>query len=53
MSLSILIARIIAAIYIASGIGILTGQINFKNITEDFGKSPAFTMVNALRYILK
>ncbi|MDO9577859.1 MAG: hypothetical protein Q7J16_08240 [Candidatus Cloacimonadales bacterium] len=43
MELSILVAKIIAVIYISGGIAVLTGQINFKDIAADFNKSPALT----------
>ena len=45
MELSILIAKIIAVIYISSGIAVLIGQINFNNIAADFDKSPALIFV--------
>ena len=45
MELSILIARIIALIYISSGIGILIGQLNFNHIGSEFDKSPALTFI--------
>ena len=43
MELSILMARIIAVIYVSSGIGVIIGQINFNDIAEDFSKSTALT----------
>ena len=45
MELSILVAKIIAVIYVSSGIAVLIGQINFNNIAADFKKSPALTFV--------
>jgi membrane protein YdbS with pleckstrin-like domain len=45
MELSILVARIIAVIYISSGIGVLIGQINFSQIANDLNKSTALTFV--------
>jgi predicted MFS family arabinose efflux permease len=45
MELSLLIAKIIALIYISSGIAVLIGQINFNNIAADFKKSTALTFV--------
>ena len=45
MGLSILVARIIAVIYISSGIAVLIGQLNFDNIASDFNKSKALTFV--------
>ena len=43
MELSILVAKIIGIIYISSGIAVLIGQINFKDIAADFNKSKALT----------
>ena len=43
MELSILVSKIIAVIYISSGIAVLIGQINFKEISADFNKSKALT----------
>ena len=43
MELSILAAKIIAVIYISSGIAVLIDQINFENIAADFNKSTALT----------
>jgi hypothetical protein len=45
VELSILISKIIAVIYLSSGIAVLLGQLNFNNITRDFDKSPALTFV--------
>ncbi len=45
MELSILLAKIIAVIYISSGIAVLIGQINFNKIAADFNKSTALTFV--------
>ena len=45
MEISILVARIIAVIYISSGIAVLIGQLNFDNIASDFNKSAALTFV--------
>ena len=46
MELSIFVARIIAVIYISSGIGVLIGQINFSQMAADFNKSPALTFID-------
>ncbi len=46
MELSILIAQIIAVIYISSGIAVLIGQLNFDNIAADFNRSKALTFVS-------
>ena len=45
MELSVLVAKIIAIIYIVSGFALLIGQINFQKIAEDFDKSPALTFI--------
>jgi hypothetical protein len=45
MELSVLAARIIAAVYIASGIAVVLGRVNFSEIAEDFRESPALTFV--------
>ena len=45
MELSILVAKIIAVIYIVSGVAVIIGQINFKKIAEDLDKSPALTLI--------
>ena len=45
MELSVLVAKIIAIIYIVSGFALLIGQINFQKIAEDFNKSPALTFI--------
>jgi len=45
MELSILVAKIIALIYISSSIAVLIGQINFNKIAADFNKSTALTFV--------
>ena len=45
MELSILVAKVIAIIYIVSGFALLIGQINFQKIAEDFDKSPALTFI--------
>ena len=43
MELSILVARIIAVIYIAAGIGVLIGQIDFNKLAAEFSESTALT----------
>ncbi|MCP5515403.1 MAG: hypothetical protein H7A26_08065 [Spirochaetales bacterium] len=45
MDLSVLLARIIAVIYISSGIGVITGKINFSAIANEFGRSPVLTYI--------
>lgn len=45
MELSKLVARIIAVIYVSGGIAVLFRKVNFKNIAEDFNKSPALTFI--------
>ena len=45
MELSVLVAKVIAIIYIVSGFALFIGQINFQKIAEDFDKSPALTFI--------
>ena len=45
MELSILVARILALVYIAAGISALKGKPTFRQMVEDFEKSPALTYV--------
>ena len=45
MELSILIAKILSIIYLAAGIGILIGTINFNAIADGFQKSPTLTFI--------
>jgi hypothetical protein len=45
MDFSVVVARIIAAIYIASGIAVVFGRLNFSEIAEEFRESPALTFV--------
>jgi hypothetical protein len=45
MELSILVAKIIAVIYISGGLAVLIGQINFNNIAADLNKSTALTFI--------
>lgn len=43
MELSILVAKILALVYISAGVGALRGTITFGKIVQDFEKSPALT----------
>lgn len=43
MSIPILIAKLIAVIYISCGIGVLIGNINFNKIANEFQNSPALS----------
>jgi hypothetical protein len=45
MDLSTLVAKIIAVIYISSGIAVLIGQVSFNEIAGDLDKSPALTFI--------
>ena len=45
MTSSNLVARIMAVIYVSSGIAIILNQINFKKMTDDFNKSTALTYI--------
>ena len=46
MELSILIAKIIAVIYIASGIAVLTGTFKISDFVNEFEKSPTLTFLS-------
>lgn len=43
MELSILVAKVISAIYLSSGIAVLINRLNFDRVTEDMKNSPALT----------
>lgn len=43
MELSVLVAKILALVYIAAGISALRGKPTFKQMIEDFERSPALT----------
>ena len=45
MELSILVAKIIAIVYISSGVAVLIGQLNFEKIADSLDKSPALTLI--------
>lgn len=45
MELSIWIARILSVIYISSGIAVVIGRLNFRQMTEDLTESPALTSI--------
>ena len=45
MELSVLVARMIAIVYLAAGIGALCGRMNFNKIVEDFENSQALTYI--------
>ncbi len=46
MELSIITAKIISLIYIAAGIGVLIGSINFSSIVKELESSPALTLIS-------
>ena len=46
MELSRLIAKIFSVVYISSGIAVLIGTINFRDIVNELEKSPALTFVS-------
>ncbi len=46
MELSILIAKIISVIYIASGIAVLTGTFKISDFVNEFEKSPTLTFLS-------
>ncbi len=43
MEVSILVARIISAIYVTGGIAIIMGQLNFNDVVEDINRSPSLS----------
>lgn len=45
MGISILVAKIMALLYLASGLAALFGQISFKKFADDYKKSPALTFL--------
>ena len=45
MDLSVLVAKIISAIYISAGLSVLLGNLDFNKIVEDFEKSSALTFI--------
>ena len=45
MELSILIAKIIAVVYISSGIAVLIRSVDLNKLVSDFEKSPALTFI--------
>jgi len=46
MELSLLIAKIFSAVYIASGIAVLLGSVDLDKIVDEFEKSSALTFVS-------
>lgn len=46
MEISRLVARLISAVYICGGLGVLFGRIDFGKIAEDFERSPALTFIS-------
>lgn len=48
MGLSIFVAKVVSLLYLAAGIGALSGKITFAKIVDDFEKSPALTFMTGL-----
>ena len=46
MQLSVLVAKILALIYISTGISALRGKPTFSQLIEDFEQSPALTYIS-------
>jgi hypothetical protein len=46
MELSVLVAKILAIVYISAGIAAVSGKINFSKIVEDFEKSQGLTYIS-------
>ena len=45
MELSIFLANIIAIVYLAAGVGVLSSKISLAKVVDDFEKSPGLTML--------
>ncbi len=48
MGLSILVAKILALIYISVGLGVLSGKLSLKKIIEDFENSAGLTYLTGV-----
>ena len=48
MELSVLVAKILALVYISAGIAAVSGKITFSKIVEDFEKSQGLTFISGL-----
>ncbi|HXV28204.1 MAG TPA: hypothetical protein VD913_04485 [bacterium] len=46
MELSVLVAKILALVYVAAGISALRGKPTFREMIENFERSPALTYVS-------
>ena len=52
MALSILVAKILALIYLAAGVAALSGKMSFVKIVDDFEKSTALTFMTGFMAIV-
>jgi hypothetical protein len=48
MALSILVAKMVALIYLAAGVAALCGTINFKKLMDDLNKSSGLVFVSGV-----
>lgn len=46
MGLSVLVAKMAALVYLAAGVAVLSGTLNFKKLVEDFTKSSGLTFIS-------
>jgi hypothetical protein len=52
MDLSILVAKMMALIYLATGLSVLFGQVNPKKALKGFSESPALTYVSGFLMVV-
>jgi hypothetical protein len=52
MTLSILVAKILALTYISAGIAALSGKITFSQMMEDFERSPGLTFITGFMTLI-
>jgi uncharacterized membrane protein HdeD (DUF308 family) len=52
MELSILVAKMAALVYLAAGIGALSGALNFKKLADDFTKSSGLTFISGFMTLI-
>jgi predicted tellurium resistance membrane protein TerC len=50
--LSMIVARILAVFYIALGVGMINGQVNYKKLVDGFMKSPPLTYLAGFLLVL-
>ena len=52
MELSIFLAKIIAIVYLAAGVGVLSSKISLAKVVDDFEKSPGLTMLAGMLTVI-